>query len=75
MVYFSGTNENEVPERDFMWAILQTEMPSAIKSPIENARKQRTQDGEQDQEQMVEVDTEIFKFMQEVSAQKRKQIY
>ena len=22
MVYFSGTKENKVPERDFMWAIL-----------------------------------------------------
>ena len=41
MIYFPDLEQNELPDRTFMWTILSTFREDAVKSLIEEARKSR----------------------------------
>ena len=55
-----------------MWTIISTLRPDATKKLINDARKHRSIKSEENEDQLVEVDPEIFKEIQVVISQKGK---
>jgi hypothetical protein len=49
-------------------------MPDAVTSLLSEARKKRAIGGEEEEDQLVEIDPDIFKLMQSVPAQKRTKV-
>ena len=70
--YFPSYRENQYPERDFMWTIVSTLRPEQTKKLIDEARKHRSIKGEGNQDELVEVDPDIYKEIQSTLSQKGK---
>ena len=68
--YFLILKENQFPERSFMWTIISTLRPDATKKLIEEARKHCSIKPDENRDNLVEVDPEIFKEIQSVVSQK-----
>ena len=73
--YFPDLKETEKPERVYMWAVISTLRPDQTRKLIEDARKSRSQQKTYDENELVEVDPEIFKEIQSVLLQKSKQLF
>ena len=58
-----------------MWAVISTLRPDQTRKLIEDARKSRSQQKTYDENELVEVDPEIFKEIQSVLLQKSKQLF
>ena len=70
--YFPDFNENEFHERQFMWTIISTFRPEATKKIIDDATKNRSIKSEENKEDLIEVDNEIFQEIKTVFSQKGK---
>ena len=70
--FFPTLKPKKFPEREFMWEIISTLRPTETKKLIDEARQQRSIKGEEDPNQLVEVDPGIFKEIQSVLSQKGK---
>ena len=68
--YFLILKENQFPERSFMWTIISILRPDVTKKLIEEARKHRSIKPDENRDNLVEVDPEIFKEIQSVVSQK-----
>ena len=53
--YFPDLEKDEVPDRTFLWTVLSTLRPIGWKSILEVARKIRTQQSNEDQNELIEI--------------------
>ena len=62
MAYFPTLDENELPDRDFMWTILWTQMEDEVKKLVREARKNRDVGNKEDKQELIEIHPEFFKY-------------
>jgi hypothetical protein len=70
MLYFPDYEEDEFPERDFLYTVISTLQPDVTKKLIQEAREKRSVHKTEDEEELVELDSEIKKEIFGVMAQK-----
>ena len=69
--YFPDYNQNQLPDRSFMYTILATFRYEQLKTMVENSRKNRALENQNEGDELVYVDKEIWKEIQSVFSQKR----
>ena len=65
-VFFPDYTKSELPERDYLFNILYTIKPEAIESLVKDARMNRGVTEEQNQDEMVEIDPDIWQEISEI---------
>lgn len=70
--YFPDLKANQLPERDYMWAVVCTIAPDAARSLLEDARRLRAVGTKESFEDLVEIDPDVYEHIQRVLAQKSK---
>ena len=63
--YFPDLQDGELPDREFMWTILSNLKEDTVKELIRDARKKRNVSAEDDNEELIEIDSEILKMILE----------
>ena len=58
--YFPDLEKDEVLDRTFLWTVLSTLRPIEWKSILEEVRKIRTQQSNEDQNELIEIHSEII---------------
>ena len=53
--YFPDFQANEMPDRTFMWSVVSTLRPDACKELLEKARKVRSLDSEENNDELIEI--------------------
>ena len=61
VAYFPDMNDNELPDRAFLWGVLGTLRTDAWKKLLEDARKVRSKDSEESKEEWIEIHPEIYR--------------
>ena len=60
MAYFPTLDENELPDRDFMWTILWTQREDEVKKFVREERKNRDVGNEEDKQELIEIHPEFL---------------
>ena len=68
--YFPNYQNNEFPEREFMWTVLATSRREATSSLIEDARKSRSIKNDSDKSNMIAMAPEFLAALMNISKQK-----
>ena len=55
MKYFPDLNQNELPDRSFLWTILGTLRTKECKQLLEDARKKRSNKTEESKDELIEI--------------------
>ena len=55
MKYFPDLNQNELPDRSFLWTILGTLRTNECKQLLEDARKKRSNKTEENKDELIEI--------------------
>jgi hypothetical protein len=63
MEYFPDVGENGVPERSFLWGILGTLRPDAWKQLLEQSKKARSNDIEEEKGDLIEIHPDILQML------------
>ena len=58
--YFPDLEKDEVPDRTFLWTVLSTLRPIGWKSILEEARKIRTEQSGEDQNELIEIHPDLL---------------
>ena len=72
-VYFPDLKEHQLPNREYMYSVLSTLRNEEVKNMICNARKNRSIDSKEKEEDLVYISNEIYEEINSVMAQKCKQ--
>ena len=68
--YFPDFGENELPDRHFMWDVLNTIKPRTTKKLIDTAIQNRGVDNEEDKDDLIEIAPEYLNELMSVAVQK-----
>lgn len=68
--YFPDLKEKELPDREFMWNVLNTLKPVTTQTLINDSLKNRGLDNEENQEDMVEIAPEYLEKLMKIASQK-----
>ena len=63
--HFPDLQDGELPDRELMWTIVSTLREDTIKELIQDVRKKRNVSAVEDKEELIEIDSEILKIIQE----------
>ena len=58
--YFSDFKENQLPDRSFLWSILGTLRTKECRQLLEDARKARSKNSEENKEELIEIDPDYL---------------
>ena len=70
-VCFPDLEENEYPEREFLWTILSIFHSENTKELIKTVRNNRTTKERADQNSLIQIDPSIYQEISKIAAQKR----
>ena len=70
--YFPDLKEGELPDRNYMWNVLNTLKPNSTKSIIKAALKNRSIENEGDSDNMIEIAPEYLEKLLSIGIQKVK---
>ena len=68
--YFPDFGESELPDRQFMWDVLNTVRPRTTQRLIETAIQNRGVDNEEDKDDLIEIAPEYLNKLMSVAVQK-----
>ena len=71
-IYFTDLKVNELPEREFMWTVVSSIMPIALRNLVREAQKSLEKDYEEKDSDLVEIDPIIFEKIKETVCLKSK---
>ena len=57
--YFPDYTAGQLPNREFMYAVISTTYPKALRSLIEDSRKKRIETHEDDKDELIDIDGEF----------------
>ena len=63
---------NQYPDRDYMWTVISTLRPDVTQQLVKDARNHRSVSKPDDNDELVEVDPEIYQEIKNILTQKRK---
>ena len=69
--FFTDLEENEYPEREYLWTIVSTLSSENTKELIKTARNKRTTKERADQNSLIQIDPSIYQEISAIAAQKR----
>ena len=69
---FVDLEENEYPEREYLWTIVSTLRSENTKELIKTARNKRTTKELADQNSLIQIDPSIYQEILAIAAQKRR---
>ena len=70
--YFPDLEENEYPEREYLWTIVSTLRSENTKELIKTARNKSTIKERADQNNLIQIDPSIYQEISAIAAQKRR---
>ena len=71
-IYFPDMKPDQYPDRDYMWTVISTLRTDVTQKLVKQARDHRSVTREENNEELVEVDPEIFREIKSILTQKRK---
>ena len=60
MIYFPDYTESQLPDREFMFAIISTVYPKSLRELVEKAREKRSLKEDADKDELIEIDPEVL---------------
>ena len=69
---FVDLEENEYPEREYLWTIVSTLRSGNTKELIKTVRNKRTAKERADQNSLIQIDPSIYQEISAIAAQKRR---
>ena len=68
--YFSDYTARQLPNREFMYTVISTTYPKALRSLIEDSREKRIETHEDDKDELIDIDGEFKNEIMEILTQK-----
>ena len=75
MIYFPDYLETQIPDRKFMYSIISTMFPNALKQLIKEAKNKRALNVDNEDNDIIEIKPEIMEAIMGVLSQKSKSFY